>query len=87
MSQVTNVQRVRLVRAYMRETGRICNSMYGGDWDAMPERAGLPVNWRKCIEEAGIQTTPAGASRIVTSASDEVMEAADAPGRIRNFDD
>lgn len=76
-ANITNKQRLTLAKAYMNELDQICKDSYGGDFDRMPESTvGLPINWMKCIEKARINTTPAGASRIVQGVfnDDELVE-------------
>jgi hypothetical protein len=76
-SKFSDKQRIATVRAYLTEVERICNDRFGGDWESMPkELKGLPVRWDRVILNSGINTTEAGASRLVFKAltMDSVMD-------------
>ncbi|HEY8095278.1 MAG TPA: hypothetical protein VIE65_04185 [Methylobacter sp.] len=72
---VSEIQRVTLISAYLRELEEICQTQYGGDFDKMPPK--VKVNWTSVVKRAGVRgVTESSASKLVLWAGDHFWDQA-----------
>jgi hypothetical protein len=73
MAKLDDAQRIRLLKAYLRELMYVCKAKYRGDVDKMP--AGVKVNWTSVVRRSKVKgVTPESASKIVGHASDRLWD-------------
>lgn len=79
LTNVSDSQRISLVRAYVRQLKQICRADYNGDWDSMPNRENLKIDWEQVYASSkvrGITRKSGTIAKIVSRASDEIVEKA-----------
>lgn len=77
LKNLSEVQRLALTRAYIRQLMHVCKTQYEGDWDAMPRK--VKIDWNQVYVSSkirGLELKQGTIAKIIAHVPEPMLEKA-----------